>query len=207
MHSFIGDIIFLKRRKKRKKKTLHLKRQKLLKDKYFFVKIASGVLLTLTLLSYYYLLQKSFIGTTGFIMISIFVFLGFIAFFIDAKHYLIPDVLTLPMLLTGLYLNEVYALTQTGLESIISVIATYILCTAVALIFYKNQPDAFGGGDVKLLTAFAALVPLEYIGWILVGTTLLAVPYSKATQKKAVPMAVFAVPAFLIALLVKIALN
>lgn len=80
---------------------------------------------------------------------------------IDARTLLLPDILTIPLLLTGLLascLNFGFIILQ---DSVIAAFIGYFLPTAASLLFVWKNKEAFGGGDVKLLSALGAWLGLE----------------------------------------------
>jgi prepilin signal peptidase PulO-like enzyme (type II secretory pathway) len=90
------------------------------------------------------------------------------------------------------------ALNITPLYSIYSSIYTYILCFGIALAFYFRKPYAFGGGDVKLLSAVAAFAGFEALGKMLVASFLIMAVYSLLKKKKSAPLAPFIFASFLL---------
>ena len=90
-------------------------------------------------------------------------------FFIDIRHYIIPNLTTYPAMLAGLILAAVFPeywgfeLWWQGLAaSFISLAAVYLLLAAFAYIGEKIfKQEALGGGDVKYMAAVSALLGLK----------------------------------------------
>ena len=92
---------------------------------------------------------------------------------IDERMFLLPDILNVTLLITGF----VYASTlpageciyySPAFNSAVGAAAGYILPVIASLLMVKKYPDAFGGGDIKLLSAVGA-----WVGFPLVPILLL----------------------------------
>jgi len=81
-------------------------------------------------------------------------------FFIDLKHQLLPDNLTLSLLWLGLLVNCFYFFTPIQ-DAVIGAVAGYLVLWIIAFLFkYFRHKDGLGGGDMKLLAALGA-----WLGW------------------------------------------
>lgn len=92
---------------------------------------------------------------------------------IDGITFLLPDVLTLPLLLLGLLLTffcEPEALTDRCLAAVVGYLAFQGL--AVAYRHLRGQ-DGLGGGDAKLLAAAGAWCGVAALPFIVLGSALL----------------------------------
>lgn len=79
-------------------------------------------------------------------------FLG-LAAEVDRRSSILPDVLTLPLLLAGLVLAPL------GLEqAVLGAVVGFALPVLAGLLLHRVRPGAMGGGDVKLLMALGAWV-------------------------------------------------
>ncbi|MBO7556763.1 MAG: prepilin peptidase [Alphaproteobacteria bacterium] len=89
---------------------------------------------------------------------------------IDLKMQLLPDLLTVPLLIIGFLFAVTFNLYIDPFESALSAFCGYYIpvIAAVLMLFYSKE--AFGGGDIKLLAAIGAWVGL----YGLLGTILLA---------------------------------
>jgi len=127
--------------------------------RYLIVEALSA--LTAVLITYIYGLS---ITTVGLYVLS----LALIAItFIDFKHKLIPDSLSLPLLWFGLLLNT-QNIFITPNAAIIGAIVGYVIPWSIAQIFKSiRKIDGMGYGDFKLLAVFGA-----WFGWQLVLLTL-----------------------------------
>lgn len=210
-HSCIGDILKYNFKDKIKEQSLHLIRFNLLKRQYFYSKILYGTLFSSIMLALEFFIKIRISESYPLTALSIFMFLLLFSAYIDSKYWIIPDVLTLPMTLTALFISiysQKIGINNTFIQqpfiSIISSIIIYILCTIIALFFYQRAPYSFGGGDVKLLTAIAAIAGVEGTGMILIGACALALPYCKIKSSRNVPLAPFAAASFIVWIFTKI---
>ncbi|MDR0367038.1 MAG: prepilin peptidase [Rickettsiales bacterium] len=175
LHSFIGDGIKYYLNKKICKQSHHLNSFKSLNKRYFYSKLLYGAL---------FAVLTSFLND---LHLNLFVWLLLLAGYIDAKVWVIPDLITLPLLFTGLSTT----LFQSNKLAIYNAIGIYIICSALALFAHLKNNDSFGGGDVKLLAAVAALLGAEITGLVLVGAAIVAAPYCMAKKTRQVPLAPF----------------
>ena len=92
---------------------------------------------------------------------------------IDERMFLLPDILTIPLLIGGFAYNAFafqgpseYILSPIQL-SVLGAIAGYVLPVIASLFLIKKHPDCFGGGDIKLLAALGAWLGLEAVPFII----------------------------------------
>ncbi len=93
----------------------------------------------------------------------------FYAGYSDMKRGIIPNKLTLPLIGIGILLNGVYAFMINDLWIVVKC-ATYVV--VIFIIGYVLwRAGAWAGGDVKLFTALAALIPFypSFAGYTLLG--------------------------------------
>lgn len=76
----------------------------------------------------------------------------------DLKLGIIPNKLTFPLIGLGITLNAIYAYTTSNIWFIITCIVFTAIIFALGYILWKI--GAWAGGDVKLFTALAALLPI-----------------------------------------------
>ncbi|MBO4284624.1 MAG: prepilin peptidase [Alphaproteobacteria bacterium] len=89
---------------------------------------------------------------------------------IDKRMFLLPDILTVPLLILGF----VFAATRAdfALLSALGAAAGYILPVISSLLIVKKYPEAFGGGDIKLLAAVGAWIGLSNVPILLVASCI-----------------------------------
>ena len=126
--------------------------------KYFLVELISG----LNFLIIFYFFGIS-IESLLLIILSIF-FL--IIYFIDLKHFIIPNELTYPLIVLGFgktfFINPNYYIFPDYLNSIIGGVAGYTIIWVIIFLYKKlKNIEGMGLGDAKLLAAIGF-----WFGWI-----------------------------------------
>ncbi len=126
--------------------------------KYFLVELISG----LNFLIIFYFFGIS-IESLLLIILSIF-FL--IIYFIDLKHFIIPNELTYPLIVLGFgktfFTNQNYFIFPDYLNSIIGGVAGYTIIWLIIFLYKKlKNIEGMGLGDAKLLAAMGF-----WFGWI-----------------------------------------
>ncbi len=87
---------------------------------------------------------------------------------IDINHQLLPDIITLPLLWTGLLVNA-YSIFSTPTDAILGAITGYLLLWSIYWIFKLiTKKEGMGYGDFKLLAALGA-----WCGWQALPTIVL----------------------------------
>ncbi len=98
------------------------------------------------------------VSTIFLIQIIITILFSIIAAFYDIKKNIVPDKLNYSLMIFGLLSNGILSLISTNIKfifaSFISMVVTY---TITYLLWKLNM---WGGGDVKLFTAIATVIPL-----------------------------------------------
>lgn len=98
---------------------------------------------------------------------------------IDTRTLLLPDMLTLPLLIGGFYYASGVA-TPLSTESLtpaqISAMGAalgYVLPVLASLFIVLKYPEAFGGGDIKLLAAVGAWLGFGAVPILILGSSLI----------------------------------
>jgi len=129
-------------------------------------KISSQYLLVETISAISFLIIYYFFGISLTSILLMILFLSFlIIFFIDLKHYIIPNILTFPMMVLGFVksfdpnLNPIF---PNYINSLIGGIFGYLIIWTIIL-FYKKirNKEGMGLGDAKLLAVIGF-----WFGWI-----------------------------------------
>ncbi len=104
---------------------------------------------------------------------------------IDYRMFLLPDILTYPLLLSGLcfalYLGNGAAVA----DSIIGAAGGYVLPVFASLFLVWRNKDVFGGGDIKLLSAIGAWMGLENLLYVIILSCLFFGVYALISKKRA----------------------
>ena len=92
---------------------------------------------------------------------------------IDNRMMLLPDLITLPLLISGFAYASFNGfilgddITLAVQNSVLGSIFGYTIPTIAALFMVRKNSEAFGGGDIKLLSAIGAWVGLATIQTII----------------------------------------
>jgi leader peptidase (prepilin peptidase)/N-methyltransferase len=125
--------------------------------RYPIVELLCGLLITFAFVKYG---LGDFWRASGLALLSVSLFCAAV---IDAETKLLPDMITLGLLWTGLIFN-VHGGFIPVTEAVYAAVATYVFFASTAWAFKRLRGiDGFGQGDIKLLTALAVwlgMVPL-----------------------------------------------
>jgi leader peptidase (prepilin peptidase)/N-methyltransferase len=91
---------------------------------------------------------------------------------IDAKHFLLPDILTLPGLLIGLVLQPFFPTVEFIDALVGAVVGAGILILLINVWFWLRREEGMGLGDVNMLAMIGA-----FLGWQGVLVTLVAASF------------------------------
>lgn len=123
-------------------------------------------------------------GTSNIIWIISFIWILLLLTEIDYRMYLLPDILTIPLLLIGLsYASLSGGWTFIG-DSVLGAVTGYVLPVIASLFLVWKNKDVFGGGDIKLLTAVGAWVGQENILYTIILSTVLFAIYAALMRKR-----------------------
>lgn len=75
---------------------------------------------------------------------------------VDEKLHVLPDVLTIPLLVSGFYFAALDLGTVSPADSSVGALAGFLLPTVTAALMTPFFPRSLGGGDFKMLTALGA---------------------------------------------------
>lgn len=110
---------------------------------------------------------------------------------IDLEHFLLPDVLTLPLLLAGL---AAAAWQGAAMDAALGAACGFLGLTLVGLVYRRLRGhDGLGGGDAKLLAAGGAWLGLAALPGVLVAAASLGILFALAARRGAIS-ATLAVP-------------
>ncbi|MBE6445102.1 MAG: prepilin peptidase [Alphaproteobacteria bacterium] len=113
-----------------------------------------------------------------------FVFILMLLAEIDGRMLLLPDILTVPLLILGF----AYATLGNGwvipAESAIGALIGYALPVVVGILILGRNKDAFGGGDIKFLAALGAWLGVETLLYVIALASIIMFVYSLARSRK-----------------------
>ena len=121
----------------------------------------------------------------GLSLILWFLWILMLAAEVDFRTYLLPDMLTWPLLVLGFLYAAVYGGWISAPESAIGAGIGYFLPVIASLpvILLKKQ-EVFGGGDVKLLSALGAWFGVDKLLSLIILSTVLFFIYALIRRKK-----------------------
>ena len=102
---------------------------------------------------------------------------------IDFRSLLLPDILTVPLLLVGLFVACFNMSSLTIEESVVGALIGYFLPVLVTLLIVWYKKDAFGGGDIKLLSALGAWLGVESLLNVIAIASVLGIIYAILKRK------------------------
>ena len=144
--------------------------KKKISKQYFIVELLTG----LAFIFFYKTLGLSF----DFVLICIIFLILLIIFFIDLKHYIIPDSLNFSLILIGIIKNfttqDLLKFNYNLPDSLFGGALGYLIIWFTIFIYKKiRKKEAMGLGDAKLLSAFGFLLGIKSIFIILFVASVL----------------------------------
>ena len=152
---------------------LHKYWKKLLLHALIYAFLTTG----LFYLAHVYLPAKAFIFACFFIWIIL------CAADTDMRYFLLPDCLTIPLLLIGiLYACQTNMLSPS--QSIQGALFSLLITTLSVFVFEFKQQTVFGAGDSKMAIALGAWLGIQGLAYCVLASFFLFVLYSLTTQKR-----------------------
>lgn len=103
---------------------------------------------------------------------------------IDNRMCLLPDILTIPLLLLGFTFAVFLGAWVMPAESVIGALGGYIVPVVASLFLVWKHKDVFGGGDIKLLTALGAWLGLELLLYVIILSCIIFGIYAVLKRKR-----------------------
>lgn len=127
-------------------------------------KLLLSALFTSVLTAALYILARYFLPSSLFIYATIFIWTILCAACVDARFFILPDCLTIPLLLVG-FLFAIDTHFIAPLQSIYGAFFAYVITMLAVFITNKMKHNLFGGGDSKMLIALGAWLGIEGINY------------------------------------------
>lgn len=103
---------------------------------------------------------------------------------IDSRTCLLPDILTVPLLILGFFV----AVSGKGFvvpeEAAFGAVVGYFLPVLASLLMVWYRKDAFGGGDIKLLAALGAWLGVEGVLYVIVLSSFFGIGYACLKRRR-----------------------
>lgn len=103
---------------------------------------------------------------------------------VDRKTLLLPDVLTVPLLIGGFAYASLGGNLVIAPESALGAAIGYLLPTVAGLLLVGRRPDALGGGDIKLFAAIGAWLGIDGVLYTIVLSCAGFALQALATRRK-----------------------
>ena len=154
-------------------------RYKQLKRKYLSRSLVYGALSALlSLLAFWRLGEEHLFWYLAFVWILL------LLAEIDLKMLLLPDILTIPLLIGGFVFAAFFGVNVSAEESAAAAMAGYVLPVVATLLMLWRSVDAFGGGDIKLLAALGAWLGFEKLLYVIVVSAVLFILYAAIKRQR-----------------------
>lgn len=127
--------------------------------------------------------------------------IGFIIVFclaswIDFKSFILPDWITLPLMLIGIVFNSLNIQNFCSWQdSVLGLVIGYGFIRLVDFIYYQlRRKHGIGQGDAKLLGAIGAILGYQMVFPVLLGASILGLIYGLIMNRKAIEKLRQAIP-------------
>ena len=123
-------------------------------------------------------------GDVGIAWIVAYIWILLLLAEIDYRMFLLPDILTIPLLLCGVLVSAMGWGFVSPQESAFGAFIGYFFPVIVSLLFVWKNKDAFGGGDIKLLSAIGAWLGPDNLLYVIIVSCLLFMVYALIKRQK-----------------------
>lgn len=114
-----------------------------------------------------------------------FVFVLLLLAEIDRRMLLLPDILTVPLLIAGFVFAACVGAPVSAAESAAAAAIGYLLPVVATLLMLWRSTEAFGGGDIKLLAAIGAWLGAENVIYVILLACLIFGLYAACRRQRA----------------------
>ena len=124
-------------------------------------------------------------GAFGFAFMSAYILILLLLAEIDCRTFLLPDILTVPLLILGFWASGLDMGLVSALESAVGAVVGYGLPVLASFLIVWYKKDAFGGGDIKLLSAIGAWLGAEGVLYVIAAAAVLGMLYALVRRQRA----------------------
>ena len=117
-------------------------------------------------------------GSMGLSFLSAYFLILFLLAEIDFRTCLLPDILTVPLMIVGFaasILGNGFVMPN---EATLGAVIGYFLPVLASLLIVWYRKDAFGGGDIKLLAALGTWLGVEGLLYVIVLSSFFGIGYA-----------------------------
>ena len=180
----IYRLVWPVKRASKNKRNANLKYNKLIK-KYFMRSVGWAIVSSALSAGIYFCFPAEYQNWLLFLILTL-----LLLYEIDERMFLLPDILTIPLLIGGFAYSAfaVKGCTDCILPVQISALgatAGYLLPIIASLFLVKKHPDCFGGGDIKLLAALGAWLGLEAVPFLILLSSAVFAIFSIIKRQRA----------------------
>ena len=172
--TFAGALVELFRREKKVK---YFRKNRLYK-KFMWRSLMCGLINAVVVF-----LALSYTSTINPAFLTLYICLLLLLAEIDFRSLFLPDILTVPLLLLGLFVACFNMSSLTIEESVFGALIGYFLPVLVTLLIVWYKKDAFGGGDIKLLSALGTWLGVESLLNVIAIASILGILYAILKRK------------------------
>ncbi len=148
----------------------------------------------------------SFLPVWQAIFLSLMLLTVALAGLIDLKVWILPDFLTIPLLIAGFAVSYFFQPLVTVEGSILGAIYAYFLPLLTTLFMQKYKANPLGGGDVKMMAALGAWLGFELFNVTLVISFIFFLYLVWQRKSKVAPFGPALAPAVLVTVIGKVLL-
>lgn len=123
-------------------------------------------------------------GSFGFAFTSAYILILLLLAEIDCRTFLLPDILTVPLLILGFLAAGFDMGLVPAMESAAGAATGYVLPVLASLLIVWYKKDAFGGGDIKLLAAIGAWLGVEGLLYVIAAAAVSGLLYALVRRQR-----------------------
>lgn len=123
-------------------------------------------------------------GSFGFVFTTVYILILLLLAEIDSRTFLLPDILTVPLLILGFWAASLDMGWVSTMESAFGAVVGYGLPVLASLLIVWYKKDAFGGGDIKLLSAIGAWLGVEGLLYVIAVSAFSGLLYALIRRRR-----------------------